>query len=78
MRPMEADGVAQAGRVGQDAHDAPIVGLKKLLQDQTGEQLGLGEDLRAEAMGIQRQGGLDLGPLVPDPFFFPVFFPEGR
>ena len=53
---LQADCVAQAGCVGQDAHDAAVVRLEELLQNQTGEHLRLGEDLGAEAMTVGRQG----------------------
>ena len=48
--------VAQFFPLGEPLNHAAIVGLEELLEDQAGEPLGLGEDLRGEAMGVRRQG----------------------
>ncbi len=42
--------------VGEVGDEAAVVGLEKGLEDQTGEQLGLGKLLGTEAVGIGRQG----------------------
>src|SRR5262245_46581618 len=45
----------QIGRVQQELPDAAIVELEKVLERQTGEELMLGELLRAELMRVRRE-----------------------
>ncbi len=54
----ELDRGAQVWTVGQDVDDAAIVSLDKLLEDETGELLMLGELLGAVAMSVGWQGAL--------------------
>ena len=51
----ELQRLKQRRTIGQMSHHAPIVGLQKALQHQTGKELMLRELLRAVAMRVERQ-----------------------
>ncbi len=51
----QADEFAPVGRVAQVLLDAAVVGAEEGHEGEAGEELGLGEDLGAEAVGVIRQ-----------------------
>ena len=58
---LKLDRGAEVWAVGQDADYTAIIGLEKLFEHQAGEQLVLGELLRAETVRVGRQGALCCG-----------------
>ncbi len=57
----EIDRGPQAGAVRQEVHEAAVVGFEKLLEHQAGQELVLGELLRAETMAVGGQCALRHG-----------------
>ena len=52
----QAEVGAELREVVEQGDDAAVIGLEEGLEDQASKELGLGVDLRAEAMGVAAEG----------------------